>query len=188
MSKTPGFILPSTFPLDEALKESLRELKKRPGFMELDNIVEHSSVKSDPTRYELSHQGVKGMKWGVRRAEANAPNSGYSQYHKTEDKKVVGRSGVKKINRRMNKGEEHKIARSKVLRNQAMRKLAVAGAIYALPHILDISDKTVGSIAQRAQTKRGQSAMANSMGLPRKPTNGPTYSKKKRGVHKITTL
>jgi hypothetical protein len=128
------------------------------------------------------------MKWGVRRAEANAPNSGYSQYHKTEDKKVVGRSGVKKINRRMNKGEEHKIARSKVLRNQAMRKLAVAGAIYALPHILDISDKTVGSIAQRAQTKRGQSAMANSMGLPRKPTNGPTYSKKKRGVHKITTL
>jgi hypothetical protein len=133
----------------------------------------------------IKHYGVKGMKWGVRRAEQN---SDYSDHQRTQDKKALGRSGVRKVNKRMNKGETHQVARKKVARNQALRNLAVAGALYASPQILAFSDNTVGSIAQRAQTKRGQAAAAQAMGLPRNPTSGPSYAKQRRGAYNISSL
>jgi hypothetical protein len=89
----------------------------------------------------------------------------------------------------MNKGETHQAARKSVIRNRAMKRLAVAGALYASPEILKFADMTSGSIAQRAQTKRGQAATAAAMGLPSKPTNAPNFATKNRGgVHKITTI
>lgn len=137
---------------------------------------------------ELVHYGVKGMHWGVRKA-ANTPNAGYSPYHRTQDKRAVGRGGVKKINRRMNKGETHQSARKSVIRNRAMKRLAVAGALYATPEILSFADKTKGSIAQRAQTKRGQAAVAATLGLPKKASNGPSFAKQSRnGAFKVTNV
>ncbi len=137
------------------------------------------------TSDDLAHYGVKGMRWGVRRAEANPD---YSQENRSADKKQFGRSGVRKINKRLNKGESYQKARKSVMRNRAMRNLAIAGALYAAPQILEIAEKTSGSIAQRAQTKRGEAAVADLMGLPRKASNGPAYSEPKRGVYKISSI
>lgn len=134
---------------------------------------------------ELTHHGVKGMKWGVKRAPKN---SAYSSHHQESDKKLFGRGGVRRINKRMNKGQDHATAKRNEKSYRVKRRVALVGAYYASGTILHYGQLTKGSIAQRAQTKRGQAAAAASMGLPYKPTNGPTYSKKKNGAYKVTTL
>ena len=78
----------------------------------------------------LAHYGVKGMKWGVRRQQRRAAarqdrnawrsmskkerkanrdkrNKRYSDVDRGIDKATYGRGGVKRINRRMNKGQSH---------------------------------------------------------------------------------
>lgn len=62
---------------------------------------------NDPNTY-LEHHGVKGMKWGVRHDNPN-----YSAEQRKRDKSVYGRSGVRRINKRMNKGDSILAARSK---------------------------------------------------------------------------
>jgi hypothetical protein len=134
---------------------------------------------------ELVHYGVKGMKWGVRRN--NTLNSGYTSYNRKADKKVVGRRGVKQISRRMDKGQNYNTARKKVIRNRAMVRLAISGALILGPELSRAADLTRGSIAQRAQTKRGQAETARQFGLGSKPSNGPKYSKRNRdGSYKIS--
>lgn len=149
--------------------------------MKLDLNAKHS---------EIMHYGVKGMKWGVRRAELNKPNAGYTDRTRSQDAKLHGKRTVKKINQRMNrKGENHAAAKRKVLRNKSMIRLAAAGALYATPQIIEIGSLTSGSIAQRAQTKRGEAAVAAAMGLPYKGSNNPRYSKQKRnGVYNISSM
>lgn len=138
---------------------------------------------------EISHYGVKGMHWGVRKQHDDSPNPRYSARRQAEDQQIYGKGGVKRINRRMNKGQ--KLAKAQ--QREAWRSLgkgAIAvGAIQAARIALANKDVIAQHIAVKAETERGRSAAANAMGLPRKPTNGPTYSKKSRGgVHKITTL
>lgn len=138
---------------------------------------------------EVTHYGVKGMHWGVRKQHNDSPNPRYSERRRAEDKQIYGKGGVKRINRRMNSGMKlYKAQQREAWRSLGKGAMAV-GAVQAARIALANKDVIAQHIAVRAETKRGQAAAANAMGLPRKPTNGPTYSKKSRqGVHKITTL
>lgn len=68
----------------------------------------------------LSHHGVKGMKWGVRKeafnknakraANSNADknyNKAYKKIDRITDEYVYGKRGVDRINKRMNKGQSY---------------------------------------------------------------------------------
>lgn len=85
----------------------------------------------------LAHYGVKGMKWGVRRSRKKAvrtrrknaqradrdnwrsmsrserrknrdkANARYTKADRSSDQLFLGRGGVRRINRRMNKGQSH---------------------------------------------------------------------------------
>jgi hypothetical protein len=69
MGKTPGFIMPMSFPDDAALVRKLRDQAKNAGFTPWDEIdLSHSN--EDPVSEILSHFGIKGMRWGVRRSSA----------------------------------------------------------------------------------------------------------------------
>jgi hypothetical protein len=145
---------------------------------------------------ELVHYGVKGMKWGQRRAEANKPNAGYSRNDRVKDTLRFNSGGVKRINRRMNKGADLRTARKK----EGQRTLIKAAAIVALynsPRVINATlnavDKHGGNlasnIAQKAETKRGRATAAATMGLPRTASTGPNYAKKsKGGSYKITSV
>ena len=84
---------------------------------------------------ELSHHGVKGMKWGVRK---NNYNSKYSSEQRLRDRTVYGSGGVRRINKSMNKGHSISSARSKEASriNSARNRARIAGQ----------AGKTVGQI------------------------------------------
>lgn len=138
---------------------------------------------------ELSHYGVKGMKWGVRKAKDDSPNPRYSPRRRAEDKKVYGKRGVKRINRRMNSGMRLQKAQTREAWRKVGTGTAIAIGFKAAQLAVMNRDVIMQGISKRAETKRGQAAAANAMGLPRKPTNGPTYNKQNRkGVYNITTM
>jgi len=76
----------------------------------------------------LIHHGVKGMRWGVRHDKQN-PN--YSSTQQKRDKAVYGPSGVKRINKNMNKGLSISGARSRESDriNAARRRARIGGQI-----------------------------------------------------------
>lgn len=142
---------------------------------------------SKPSSQELAHHGVKGMHWGVRK---NTPtNANYNSSQRAYDKKNHGTAGVKRINRRLNNGLDLKTARRKESTYKAKRKLAIVGAYYASQYAKVYGPVLIQHIATTAETNRGRATVAAAMGLPSKPTNGPTYTKPNRqGVHNITTI
>lgn len=80
---------------------------------------------------ELYHFGVKGMKWGVHKARGSDWNEKYSEKQRVRDQAVYGRSGVRRINKSLNKGQSISGARSIEADriNTARRKARVAGQV-----------------------------------------------------------
>lgn len=115
----------------------------------------------------LAHYGVPGMKWGkskgssgpsrseVRKA-LKAPNARYSQSARQFDKAVLGRGGVKAVNKRMNKGQTHKQASSAVFKRQILAGSVAAGLMLAAPHIANAGVSKAASSPKRV---RGQKAI-----------------------------
>uniref|UniRef100_A0AAU7GZR8 Uncharacterized protein n=1 Tax=Streptomyces phage Scarif TaxID=3158858 RepID=A0AAU7GZR8_9CAUD len=146
---------------------------------------------------ELIHYGVKGMKWGVRKnPKDDSPNSNYSRGQRSYDRKNHGKGGVKRINRRLNEGQDLKTARKNEYKFRRKRATMVSAGIVAAryaPTAIQVL-KMVGGVASqkvalRAEAKRGQAAAAASMGIPRQGSTGPSYTKKNRkGVYNISSM
>lgn len=153
------------------------------------------------TSSELIHYGVKGMHWGVRR---NTPtNAGYTKNQQQTDRKNHGQGGVKRINRRLNKGQTLTKARKNEakFRKRTRKAIVLGSASIRYREQVKAGAKIAGTLASlaagiavqhiavKAETKRGQAAAANAMGLPRFVTDGPTFSKQNRkGVYDISSL
>lgn len=168
-----------------------------PKFDDKGHIISFSIQEVTP----IKHYGVKGMHWGVRK---NTPtNENYNRNKQDYDRRYYGQGGVKRINRRLNSGTDLATARNQERKFRRRRRTAVSVGFVAVKNrkTLIAGAKAAGTIiglvggvaaqhiAVKAEAKRGQAAAANIMGLPSKPTNGPTYAKKSRGgAHKITSL
>lgn len=146
----------------------------------------------------LVHYGVKGMHWGVRK---NTPtHADYTTKHQKVDRTKFGKGGVKRINRRMNKGATLHQARQGERRFRATtRTLAVTAALFA-PEIhrgsqlagavIKLAGQAgVQKVAKKADTNRGRAHAAGVFGLPLNPSSGPNYAKQRRsGAYNISSL
>jgi hypothetical protein len=190
VSRTPGFIIPSSFPNEEKMIVKLRELNEKAGFTQRSEDLQHSYAMREP---ELVHYGIKGMKWGVRRAEMNKPNPGYSSSARKRDAFVHPAGAVKRINKRMNKGADLKTARKKEVRRTTaiVGGLIVAHNAQKISRIIQVVGPLVaGSVAQRADTKRGEAFARNSFAESNGIRGVPSKTSKKRrdGSYNISSM
>uniref|UniRef100_A0AAU7GZJ8 Uncharacterized protein n=1 Tax=Streptomyces phage Scarif TaxID=3158858 RepID=A0AAU7GZJ8_9CAUD len=143
-----------------------------------------------PSIDELMHYGVKGMKWGVRRAERDAPSKRYSAANRAKDSKTYGQRGVKRINRRLNKGQTLKKARA---RETTRRTAMITGAATAAAVLKLVGPVAMQSIAVKAERNRARAAyerseaeitnLGGTYGL-----NGKKFKPNRKGVYNISSL
>lgn len=140
---------------------------------------------------EFAHFGVKGMKWGVHRSQEPA-NSAYTDKMRANDKRVHGKRGVKRINRRLNEGETRDKALHREDVRNAKQQLAVAGAVFAV-HLINESGATpISSLAkfvgQKAAANRDAAKVAESIIKIGNSAAKTPFVKQRRGVYDISSL
>ena len=122
-------------------------------------------------RSYLAHYGVKGMKWGVRRQRKKSAarrdreawrsmsrsdrkenqdkyNKRYTVQDRSMDRVVYGNRGIRRINRRMNKGQTHAQAERRELVGNAMKGLALATAISAAADLYSLGPEGRRALGQ----------------------------------------
>jgi hypothetical protein len=146
---------------------------------------------------ELAHHGVKGMKWGIKRKRTTY-NKSYAKNERARDDRN-GRS-PKRINKRINKGQDLETARKNEDKFKKRRKAAITTAVlaarYASPENrarLKLLINVVGGIAahkiaERAETKRGEAFVRNSFAESHGLRGTPKVTKQKRGAYNISSL
>lgn len=124
----------------------------------------------------LQHYGVKGMRWGKRKAAPRA--EGYSERDQRIDVNTHGRGGSKRINKSIEKGESLKTARNiETARRKQRRQNAIALTLtgaYALsvfaPEIMGATNNHVNNAVMRKKAANGerarQQAFSDRMGIP----------------------
>ena len=112
---------------------------------------------------ELMHYGVKGMKWGVRRAEKKAerlrldePNPKYNARQREHDRKVYGKAAPKRVNRYVNKGLTVKNARAKVIKQEAVKVAIATGATFTAAVLLPYLSMKRTEAFSSAEHNRGK--------------------------------
>jgi len=121
----------------------------------------------EPGPSQLLHYGVKGMQWGVRKA--------HPTYHPTQqhaDREKFGKRGVKRINKRLNRGKTHERASQIERRNQIIKRSVriTAGSVIAAQALHVIGSAVVGGIighrVAQAGFRAAETALSESHGLP----------------------
>lgn len=121
----------------------------------------------------LEHYGVKGMKWGIRKASLkvgnaianrNKPkkqldkrNKNYGSTNYSRDMALYGRGGAERINKRLNKGQTLKQARRREFATQVGIGLSAAAIYYASYMAADY----LSSPAARMAIKQAKSSYVN---------------------------
>ena len=121
---------------------------------------------------ELYHFGVKGMKWGVRRAERkarraelNKQNTHYDKWQQSADRQVYGKRGVRRINRRMNKGQSHFRAQA----TEAGQKVAKGYLAYKAVQFITspkgqrIAGMAMSKVFNSLRNRHGQETVGNAL-------------------------
>lgn len=141
---------------------------------------------------ELTHFGVKGMKWGVRKSEPT--NAAYTTRMQGNDKGQHGKRAVKRINRRMNEGMSREKALDKEAQRNAYQRLALLGGVFAASILADYGSVASGSlvknyIGNKANANRAAARVAEGTMKIGSKAAKPKYAKPGRGgAYKITTL
>ena len=110
-----------------------RWIKRRAKQLDAEDMLPENWRTSMNHSDELYHFGVKGMKLGVRKkrdkpskAQLNKPNADYTSRQRITDRASYGKKGVKRINRRMNKGQSHFRAATTEMISQAAKTSVVS--------------------------------------------------------------
>ena len=123
---------------------------------------------------ELTHHGIKGMKWGVRKQRMYSakgrklsrdksitrkewkkirdnPNANYTEKQRKFDSKggILGKAVSKSVNRNMNLGMDHKTALAKTIRDGSVKTAAGIKLATAAPKIIK-TGKEAFKIAKQA--------------------------------------
>lgn len=133
--------------------------------------------ESKPPLAELTHHGVRGMRWGIRKAEQPA-NAGYSPQMRVEDRRTLGKNAVSRINKHLNSGLTRDQALAKEQQRKTRQQLAVVGAVVAVNLIARHGLLTLADISAKSDvTAIGANAAKINYVKPNR-----------HGVHKITTM
>ena len=133
----------------------------------------------------LAHYGVKGMKWGQRRAEVKAQRkensekaaeAGYSPKSRSADIVNIGNRGVRNIEKRVVRGESVDSARTKEYGVSAAKGLAAAGVILATPIALSAASRKLTSIRMDRATREVANMLADERGLTSYRTLGLAFN------------
>ncbi len=131
-----------------------------------------------PPLVEVTHFGVKGMHWGVRRAEQPL-HSSYSLKMRTEDRSRHGARAVSRINAQLHKGRTRAQALEREDTRNTYQRLAVVGGLVAAQIIASHGASRVILNATRNDS---------TLGIAAKATKIKYITPNRHGVHKITTL
>lgn len=132
---------------------------------------------------EISHVGVKGMHWGVRKAKPVAPlNPNYTQKQQKVDRLVFGNKNVARISKKMDAGRTHGSAVRRMVGGQVAVSAGITAASIILPVVGGVA---MSSLRTAAATRMAGRAAASTVGL-----GASTMIKTglKRGAYKITTM
>jgi hypothetical protein len=149
---------------------------------------------------ELAHHGVKGMKWGVRKKRVPY-HKDYNRNERARDERnSTGIGTVRRINKRMHKGQDLATARKNEAKFKKRRKVVITAAVLAAKYgnpqarenfkmVFGLAGSIAGAaIRQRAETKRGESFIRNSFAESNGLRGVPKVTKQKRGTYNISSL
>lgn len=107
---------------------------------------------------DLCHYGIKGMRWGVRRFQkedgtlTSAGKQRYSTNDRARDSRIYGERGMKRIEKRMQKGATKKSARRREMARQV-------GVGLALSIGIPVAGLTISNLSDKGYFKKGAQAI-----------------------------
>lgn len=144
---------------------------------------------AEPVDDFLAHYGVKGMKWGERRAALKAERianrdsareKGYTDRMRREDIRDMGIRGTRRVEKRVAGGEKINNARFKEFARTKAQGAAFVASLIGGAVAINAASKGLSTLANNINTKRGAAAaatmLADSRGLTSYNTLGMAFN------------